>query len=364
MKVAHPRWVAELKPYEPGKPVEELEREMGIVGAVKLASNENPRGPSPRAVEAMKKVVGDSHVYPDAGTHYLRQRLATHLGVDMNEILVGNGSNELLTLLVRAFATSNDHAVVSEASFIAYRVVLGAAGVPVTYVPVKENFEQDLRAMALACTESTRIVFLANPNNPTGTYCRKEDVETFLKEVPPHVLVVMDEAYREYVQASDCPDALSMRHVRENLVITRTFSKAYGLAGMRVGYAVAPSYVVELVNRIREPFNVSQLGQVAAMAALDDQDFVRQSVELNNQEKAVLESSLDELGLSWTPSEGNFLLVESPIGGKALYDKLLVQGVIVRPLLPYGLNNHVRITVGLPEENQRLITALSAVLSE
>jgi histidinol-phosphate aminotransferase len=363
MKVAHPKWVADLRPYEPGKPVEELEREMGITGAVKLASNENPRGPSPKAMEAMKQAVANSHVYPDAGTHCLRQRLADRLGVAMDEILIGNGSNELLTLLVRAFATSSDHAVVSEASFIAYRVVLGSAGVPVTYVPVKEHFEQDLVAMAAACTESTRILFLANPNNPTGTYCRTEDVEAFLEAVPPHVLVVIDEAYSEYVQADDCPDAISLRGLRENLVITRTFSKAYGLAGIRVGYAVAPPYVVELVNRIREPFNVSHLAQVAAMAALDDQEFVEASVALNHQEKALLGESLDGLGLCWIPSEGNFLLVESPIGGKALYEKLLVQGIIIRPLLPYGLKNHVRITVGLPAENKRLMEALSTVLS-
>ena len=343
MKVAHPKWVADLRPYEPGKPVEELEREMGITGAVKLASNENPRGPSPRAMAAMKEAVANSHIYPDAGTHYLRERLSENIGVPMNEILVGNGSNELLTLLVRAFATSADHAVVAEASFIAYRVVLGSAGVPVTYVPVKEDFEQDLTAMAAACTDSTRILFLANPNNPTGTYCRTADVEAFLKAVPAHVLVVMDEAYREYVQADDCPDAISLRGLRENLVITRTFSKAYGLAGIRVGYAVAPSYVVELVNRIREPFNVSHLAQVGAMAALDDREFVDTSVALNNQEKALLGESLGGLGLRSIPSEGNFLLVESPIGGKALYEKLLVLGIIIRPLLPYDCQQKISV---------------------
>ena len=357
MKTPHPPWVGQLRPYQPGKPVEELERELGITGAVKLASNENPRGPSPLAVEAMRSAVSRVHLYPDASAHYLRERLVDHLGVPAPEIVIGNGSNELLTLLVRAFATPSDHAVISEGAFIAYRVVLGAAGIPVTTVPM-QDFTHDLPAMAAACTERTRLLFVANPNNPTGTYNPVESLRRLLRDTPEHVMVVLDEAYVEYIRAADYASALTLRDERENLAITRTFSKAYGLAGVRVGYGIVRPFVADLLGRIREPFNANLVGQAGAIAALDDTDFVAESAALNTAQMSLMVEALEMRGVSLVPSQGNFVLMHASEGGGALYERLLREGVIVRPLAPYGLDEHVRVTIGLPEENQRFLEAL------
>lgn len=357
MKTPHPPWVAELRPYQPGKPIEELERELGITGAVKLASNENPRGPSPLAIEAMRRAVSQVHLYPDASAHYLRERLVEHLGVSASEIVVGNGSNELLTLLVRAFATPADHAVISEGAFIAYRVVLGAAGVPLTAVPM-DGFTHDLSAMAAACTDQTRLLFVANPNNPTGTYNPVEDLRQLLRDTPEHVMVVLDEAYVEYIRATDYASALALRGERENLTITRTFSKAYGLAGARVGYGIVRPWVADLLGRIREPFNVNLVGQAGALAALDDVEFVAESAALNASQMAIVVRELDARGVETVPSQGNFVLMHALEGGAALYERLLREGVIVRPLASYGLDEHVRVTIGLPEENARFLESL------
>ncbi len=358
----HPNWVRDLKPYVPDKPIEELERELGISGAVKLASNENPLGPSPLAVEAMAKALSQGHLYPDANSFYLKAKLAKHLDVPAEELVVGNGSNELLTLLVRCFTTPEDHAVISEGSFIAYTVVLNAAGVPTTRVPMRNGFGHDLEAMAAACTDKTRLLFVANPNNPTGTYNSRDEIAALLKAVPPHVLVVLDEAYFEYAWAEDYPDGMGFRHLRENLVVLRTFSKCYGLAGARVGYGVAPPYVADLIQRVREPFSLNILGQVGALAALDDQDFVKKTVELNRLEMKRLVPELNNLGLETFETQCNFLFVHSPLGGPELYDRLLRRGIIVRPLIPYRLADHVRISIGLPAENDRALEALRAVI--
>jgi len=359
----HPIWVRDLKPYVPGKPVEELEREMGIQGAIKLASNENPLGPSPKAMDAIRNLAAQSHLYPDAGSYYLKEKLSERLGVRHSQIMIGNGSNELLTLIVRAFSTTESHAVISEGAFIAYTIVLNAAGVPTTRVPMSPQWTHDLEAMAAACTDNTRLLFVANPNNPTGTYNSEEAVRKLLRDVPEHVLVVLDEAYFEYVWADDYPDGMSLLGERENLAVLRTFSKSYGLAGIRVGYGVGPDYVADLVQRVREPFSVNLLGQTAAMAALDDEQFIKDSVQMNREEMLKLVPQLNGLGFSTYETQGNFLLVHAPMGGLKLYDGLLRQGVIVRPLMPYGLTDHVRISIGLPEENERLVEALRAVTS-
>jgi len=360
MQTPSPAWVRALRPYAPGKPVAELERELGIEGAIKLASNENPLGPSPAAMEAMRRAIGDVHIYPDAATWTLREALSGHVGTSADEIIVGNGSNELITLLVRAFATPDTNAVIGEYAFIAYRVVLGAAGVETRIVPMPE-LTHDLGAMASQCDDDTRIVFVANPNNPTGTYNTEKDLRAFLRAVPEHVLVVLDEAYVEYCDAGDTIDGLKLRDERENLVLLRTFSKAYGMAGARVGYGVAPRYVVDLVNRIREPFNVNTLAQVGATDALGDAAFISKSVYMNRLVKRDLCDALDSLGIGYVPSQGNFILIDAPHGGIRTYDALLHRGVIVRPLAPYGLNKHLRVSLGTVDENKRLIEALEYV---
>ncbi|MEZ4462724.1 MAG: histidinol-phosphate transaminase [bacterium] len=356
-----------LKPYQPGKPIEELERELGITNSIKLASNENPLGPSPKAVEAMTALVGQSHIYPDGAAYKLRARIAEKFGAQMNEVVIGNGSNELLTLLVRAFCLPEHNAVISDYSFVAYRVVLTAAGIPIKSVPVQEGFEQDLPAMAAACDANTRIVFLANPNNPTGTYANREQLAAFIRNVPAHVIVVIDEAYIEYAQAGDYAQALEFRDLRERLVVCRTFSKCYGLAGVRVGYAIGPAEMMDFVNRIREPFNCSLLGQAGALASLDDLEFVRRSVECNETGRRLLEAglaSMADLGVSWVPSQTNFLLVKFPENAMPIYDAMLRRGVIVRPMAPYGLSEYLRITIGTPSEVERCVAALRESITE
>ncbi len=356
-----------LRPYQPGKPIDELERELGITGSIKLASNENPLGASPKAVEAMSALVAESNIYPDGAAYRLRERIAQKFGANMPEVVIGNGSNELLTLLVRAFCLPEHNAVVSEFAFVAYRVVLTAAGIPFKSVPVKDGFHQDLQGMVDACDENTRIVFLANPNNPTGTYANYDELKSFIKSVPAHVIVVLDEAYIEYAQAHDYATALEFRALRDRLVVCRTFSKCYGLAGVRVGYAIGPAEMMDFVNRIREPFNCNLLGQAGALAALDDLDFVHASVECNETGRNALEAGLmamSDMGVRWVPSQTNFLLVEMPCDAGPVYDAMLRQGVIVRPMAPYGLPKHLRITIGTPTEVERCVGALRAALVE
>ena len=351
--------IESLAPYEAGKPVEELARELGVTDAIKLASNENPMGPSPKAVLAVQQVLSQLHRYPDAATYTLRERLSAKLAVPMNEILPGNGSNELLELLVGTFATPEHHIVFAEPAFVVYRLASLSHGIPFTAVPLK-RLTHDLEAMAEAIQPNTRIVFIANPNNPTGTHVGKSALEKFLREVPPEVIVVLDEAYIEYADAPDFPDGLALRHLRERLVITRTFSKIYGLAALRVGYLVAPPKLVDYVNRVRAPFNVSTVGQVAAIAALGDDEYVQQGRLLNGAERRKLTNSLVALGCKVAPSQANFVFVQLPCPAKGVYDALLRQGVITR--LVGGIPNGLRITVGLANENVRLLGALAGVL--
>lgn len=353
--------IQSLKPYVPGKPIEELERELGIEGAIKLASNENPLGPSPHAIKAMSAALQQSHIYPDGAAHALKDAICRHFEIaDHSELAIGNGSNELLTLTARTFCMPGDHAVISDYSFIAYRVIMQAEAMTWTSVPTKPGYETDLDAVLAAITPQTRVVFLANPNNPTGTYLKADELRAFLKAVPEQVIVVVDEAYHEYVQAEDYDTALNMRELRHRLLVMRTFSKAYGLGGMRIGFCVGPADMIDYLNRVREPFNCSILAQRAAAAALFDAHFIERSVEVNEQGRAYLEAELAKLqdqGVTWTPSQTNFLLVETPIAGNTLYDALLRQGVIVRPMGPYQLPNALRVTIGTLPECERFIQA-------
>jgi len=353
--------IESLRPYIPGKPVEELERELGISGADKLASNENPLGPSPRAVEAIRRVATDVHYYPEGDGPYLKQRLAEHLGVSTSELLLGNGSNEILELLVRTFTTTEHHAVISDHAFLVYQLVLTASGVPFTSVPMKA-MTHDLEAMKAAIQPNTRLVFIANPNNPTGTYVDRESMVAFLDGLRDDVIVALDEAYFEYVEADDFPDGVAMREHHENVVVTRTFSKCYGLAGLRIGYGISNPRLIGYMNRTRQPFNTSRIAQEAALAALDDQGFVARSVATNREQRARLVGELDKRGLTCLPSECNFVLVETPARGQAIVDALLREGIIVRAMDGYGLPGHVRVTVGRPEQNDRFLAALDRVL--
>jgi histidinol-phosphate aminotransferase len=352
--------IESLLPYEGGKPVEELARELGITDAIKLASNENALGPSPKAVAAVRNALSDVHRYPDASAFKLRERIAAEQHVAMNEVIHGNGSNELLDLAVRTFCTAEHHIVFAEPAFVVYRIAALAHGVPFSAVPMRD-LTHDLDAMLAAVTPRTRLVFVGNPNNPTGTYVALEPLRRFLRALPPEVIVLMDEAYIEYATAPDFPDCLTLRHEHERMIVCRTFSKIYGLAALRVGYGIATPELVGYMNRVRAPFNVGTLGQVAAIAALDDTEHVQKSRELNAVERERVSGRLRSMGLSVTPSQGNFVLVDVRKNGRATYEALLKKGVIVRPFA--NLPNSVRITLGKPNENDRFLNALSEVLS-
>ena len=362
-----PDYVAAIKPYVPGKPIEELERELGIQGSIKLASNENPLGPSPKAIEAIRRHAPHVHIYPDASAFELKRACSRHVGAGEEEITVGNGSNELLTIAARTFCRPGDHAVISDYSFIAYRIIMQAEGLKWTSVPMRGDHQTDVDALIAAVTPKTRLLFLANPNNPTGTYVARDDLRRLLERVPERVVVVVDEAYHEYVRAPDYASAMTMREIRERLMITRTFSKAFGLGGMRVGFSVAPAQLTDYINRVREPFNCNLLGQLAASAALEDEDFIARSVEVNERGRAALElglKAMSERGVRVTPSQTNFLLVHAPVEGQELYERMLRRGVIVRPMAGYGLARSLRVTIGTEAQCARFLEAFEASLSE
>ena len=359
--------IATLAPYVPGKPIEELERELGITNAIKLASNENPLGPSPLAIEAMRAQLLNAHVYPDGAAHKLKHTIADRFGLGVEELVIGNGSNEVLTMLARTLCVPGDHGVITDCSFVAYRVIMQAEGMVWDSAPLDAGFETSIDAILARIKPETRMVFLANPNNPTGTYTRAADLERLLDEIPPEIVVVVDEAYHEYVQAPDYASALTMRDRRERLVVARTFSKVFGLGGMRAGFGVGPAELMDYVNRVREPFNCNLMAQHAAAAALGDEAFIRRSVEVNEAGRAQLEAGLLAMasrGVSWTPSQTNFLLVHLPVEGKLVYDAMLRHGVIVRPMAGYGLPRSLRITIGTEAELARCLAALSAALDE
>lgn len=350
--------IESLTPYEAGKPIEEVARELGLSDVIKLASNENPLGPSPKAMQAVRSALSEGHRYPDASAFRLRERLAAYHRVEMDEVIQGNGSNELLELLVRTFTTRDDHVVFADPAFIVYRLASLAHGVPFTAVPTKD-WVHDLDAMAAAVKPNTKLVFIANPNNPTGTHVGREALTRFLREVPPQVIVVLDEAYIQYVDAEDYADMLSLRGERELLVTTRTFSKIYGLASLRVGYAIGPRKLINYMNRVRAPFNVNSLGQAAGVAALGDTDHVERAVRENAAERTRLLKALPELGFDVAPSQCNFVFcdVKRPVG--ELFQALLAVGVIIRPMQ----GHFARITIGTARENDRLLSALKQVLT-
>ncbi len=355
--------VAALHPYEPGKPIEEVERELGVSGALKLASNENPVGPSPLAVEAIKKALGELNRYPDGASYELKRKIAARHGVGLERIFMGSGSCEVINLLGFLFLRPGLNAVMAEHSFAIYALAAMAAGAEAKVVPLREDYVFDLEAMADAIDNQTRVVFLGNPNNPTGTIYKRPQWKRFLARVPQNVVIAADEAYFEFVRDPDYPDSLEDHDDQRLLVTTRTFSKVFGLAGERVGYAVARPDIIRMLDNIRQPFNVTLLGQVGAMAAMDDEEHVRRTLEVNAAGMAYLEGEFARLRLEFVPSRANFILVD--LGdGRAMSDALMREGVIVRPMHAYGFPRHARISIGLEHENRQLIAALEKLIRQ
>jgi histidinol-phosphate aminotransferase len=357
-----------LRPYEPGKPLGELEREYGVRDAIKLASNENPLGPSPAALEAVRGVLGEIARYPDGNGFDLKRAIANRYGVDPAGITLGNGSNDVLEIIARAFLLPGLEAVFSQHAFAVYPIVTQAIGATARVVPAHDGargprYGHDLEAMAAAITDKTRIVFIANPNNPTGTWLARDELEAFLVRVPRQVVVVLDEAYVEYVTEPDYPDSIPWLARFPNLILTRTFSKAYGLAGLRVGFALAHPEMTGILNRVRQPFNVSVPALAAATVALTDRAHLEASLKLNQAGMQQWLEAAAELGLDHIPSVGNFICVDVGRPAAPVYEALLREGVIVRPVANYGLPDHLRITLGLAQENRRAINALRKVLA-
>ena len=353
--------ICELHPYQPGKPVGELERELGISNIIKLASNENPLGPSPRALEAIQNNMQDCARYPDGNGFALKQALAKHHGLDQECITLGNGSNDVLELLARVFTGPGKQILFSEHAFAVYPIAAKSVGADAVIVSAN-NWGYDLDALLDAISADSRLIFIANPNNPTGTWVRAEPLRTFIEEVPQHALVVVDQAYGEYMDDPEYPDCVDWLDRFPNLIVTHTFSKAFGLAGLRIGYAVSAPGIAEILDRIRQPFNVNLMANVAALTALEDRQHLAHSVEMNAAERDRVQTALAGFGLHCVPSAGNFVLVDMGQPAMPVYDALLRKSVIVRPVANYGLDRHLRISIGTPPENDRLLQALGEVL--
>ena len=351
-----------LSPYEPGKPIEELERELGLDGIIKLASNESPLGPGRRVQSVLRAAIGSLGRYPDGNGFALKSALAERLDVVPACLTLGNGSNDILEFIARAFVSDTHEVVFSEHAFAVYPLVTQAVGARAVVVPA-EHFGHDLAAMAAAITDATRVVFIANPNNPTGTCSAAVEVREFIAGVPRHVLVVLDEAYYDYVEVEGYASAIGWIDAFPNVIVTRTFSKAYGLAGLRVGYGVSHPQVADLLNRVRQPFNVNSLGLAAARAALEDVTHLSESVAVNRRGMAQICNGLEVLGIDYIPSVANFVCVHTARPGGEVFQQLLRAGVIVRPVASYGLPNHIRVTIGLEEENDRFLSSLKKALS-
>ena len=353
--------IARIDPYIPGKPIEEVERELGLKGSVKLASNENPLGPSPQAIEALKGALGDLNRYPDGSGFHLRERLAGINGLDPDRIMLGNGSSDLVEIMARTFLGADGNAVMANQAFMLYRLAVTAVNGNARVIPLRGH-AHDLRAMADAVDAGTRLIFIANPNNPTGTYVSHEDLEALLDRVGDRALVVVDEAYREYVVAPDYPDTLALLRSGRRLAVLRTFSKIHGLAGVRIGYALTAPEVIEAAERVRSPFNTSSLAQAAALGALADETHVARTREHNRVELRFVQDRLAQMGVSFIPSVANFVLVDTGVDGDAMFDALLRQGVIVRPMKAYDFPNSLRVTMGTRAENEAFLAALGKAL--
>lgn len=351
-----PEYVSSIRPYVPGKPVEELEREMGITDSIKLASNENPVGPSPLAIAALRDVDRFLNRYPDGGGFYLKNALSEKLLVKADNIILGNGSNELLDIAARTYMRPGDEAVMAHPSFVVYAMAIQSVGCSAVQVALRD-YTHDLTSMLKAVTAKTRMIFIANPNNPTGTINRRDEFDSFMGELPEGILTVMDEAYYEYVTDAAYADSMKWFSAGRDILILRTFSKIFGLAGLRIGYGIAKAGIIEEMNKLRPPFNTNTMAQIAALAAIKDNDHVKKSIGINEQGKMYLYGEFERLKLRYVSTEANFIYM--PVeDSMMLYERLLRLGVIVRPMGPKAL----RVTIGLPEENRRFIEALETLL--
>lgn len=355
--------VKTLAPYQAGKPIEELERELGISDIIKLASNENPYGFPESAKQAIVKQLNDLTRYPDANGFELKAVIAKKFGVQINQITLGNGSNDLLELFAHTFASEKDEIIYSQYAFIVYPLVTRAINAVAREVPAKD-WGHDLAAFAQAINEKTKLIYIANPNNPTGNFLSQEEVEAFLDKVPANVIVVLDEAYTEFTDAKERLNSFELAQKFPNLIVCRTLSKAYGLAGLRIGYAVSHPEIADLLNRVRQPFNCNSLALAAAVAVMQDDDFIEKVAENNRQEMKRYETFFKDHQLEYIPSKGNFITVDLKQPAQPIYQGLLHEGVIVRSIAGYGMPNHLRVSIGLPHENNRFFTALCKVLGK
>lgn len=364
MKVCVPEHIANLVPYPPGKPIEEVEREYGISGSIKLASNENPLGPSPKAIAALRHSFDRLHRYPDGSGYYLRERLSKKFNLPFEGIVLGNGSNEIIELAIRAFLLPGDEVIMPAPSFLVYKLAVQTMGGRAIPVPLR-NYTIDLEATARAVTPRTRIIFINNPNNPTGTLVRKSEFESFLDNIPPETIVVLDEAYIEFARDPDTPLGFDyIDRCGPYPIVLRTFSKAYGLAGLRIGYGAMNPSIADFLNRVRQPFNTGSLAQAAALAAIDDEEFLLKTQQVVWSGLELLYQRVEHLGLSYLPTQANFFLIEVPCDAKKVFEQMLCKGVIIRAMNSYGMDRFIRINAGLPEENERFAEALGQTLED
>ena len=351
-----------VKNYQPGKPIEEVEREYGLKNAIKMASNENALGASPKALAAIRKNLSKVHRYPDGGCFYLRNKLSKTLKVLPESLVFGNGSDELLVFLVRAFVGRGDEVIIADPTFLIYEIATQVEDGTIVKVPMK-NFHYDLDGMKSHINAKTKLIFIANPDNPIGTYVGKGILEKFLKEVPKNIIVIVDEAYYEFAcENRDYPDSLKLLKSYKNLVVTRTFSKAHGLSGLRIGFGVADPAITLALNKVREPFNVNLLAQVAAVAALDDKAHLKKTLAMVNTGRQFLSNELEKMGIKVVRTATNFILADLGRDAGEIYQKLLRKGVIVRPMVVWGLKNFIRVTIGKSEENKRFIKTLKEIV--
>jgi len=354
-------YISNLTPYQPGKPIEEVEREFGLNSIIKLASNENSLGASPNAIIAAQNALLKSHIYPDGSCYELKKTLANFLNVYANQLTIGNGSENVLEIIVNSYLSKDDEAVISQYAFLTIPLLIKRHGAHIIKVPAV-NYGHDINNMISAVTEKTRVIFVVNPNNPTGTYITQENLKLLLESVSQKVLVIVDEAYSEYITHQDYPKTLDLLSTYPNLIVTRTFSKVYGLAALRLGYAIASPEITDILNRARLPFNVNSIAASAGIAALLDQDHVAKTVKMNHEGLRQLEDGLHQLKINFIPSVCNFITLDIQSHALDTYQKLLELGVIVRPLLAYDMPTHLRVTVGTAEENERFLETLHKVM--
>lgn len=355
--------IKDIIPYEPGKPISEVQREYGFKDVIKLASNENPLGPSPKAIKAIKDALSEMNLYPDGDNYHLKQKLAVRLDVLPSQLVIGNGSAEIVELITEAFVNEGDEAVIGRQAFFKYRIAVQIMNGVIAWTDMP-NFTHNADEMLSKVTAKTKLLFVANPNNPTGTLMNKDQVAYLMEQLPEQVIAVFDEAYYDYRNPEIYPDTMNYLHQGRNIIILRTFSKSYGLAGLRIGYAITTQPIARAMNGVREAFNVNSLAQVAALAALDDEEFLQKSVRLIEEGRKYFYSELQRIGLDYVPTEANFVMIKTPIPGRELFKELLIKGVVVRPIDGYGLPEYVRVSIGLPQENQRFFSSLEELLTE